>query len=147
MSSHDRIRQDRALACDRNDIDSVADALRGLQSTDDPSLNNLHDELMEVYNKLQKRRDRVMAKRKSPMFMRGQRAKRQKADESILPNPDLGEQRDRDDCKRAFAEWQKTPTYGNMSQVIPEQSLNLAFYWGFMAARKNPVVHAAGAGG
>lgn len=46
------------------------------------------------------------------------------------------EQKDRDDCKAAFAEWKKTPTCENMLHVIPEHSLNIAFYWGFMYASK-----------
>ena len=52
MTQHDRIRMERALNCDRTDLESVEDAVRGLQSTDDPSLVPLHDELMEVYRKL-----------------------------------------------------------------------------------------------
>jgi hypothetical protein len=47
MTTHDRIRMERAQKCDRNSLESVTDAVRGLQSTDDPSLLSLHDELME----------------------------------------------------------------------------------------------------
>lgn len=53
MTEHDRIRADRALACDRNDLESLHDAIRGLQSTDDPSLCPLHDELLERANALE----------------------------------------------------------------------------------------------
>jgi hypothetical protein len=52
MTEHDRIRRDRALACNRDDLASLGDALRGLQSTDDPSLVPLYDELMTRYNEL-----------------------------------------------------------------------------------------------
>lgn len=45
MTPHDQKRYVRALACDLNDLDSVKDALRGLQSTDDPALVPLFDEL------------------------------------------------------------------------------------------------------
>lgn len=55
LSEHDRARRDKALACDRDDIESVADAVRGLQSTDDPSLTLLYDELVERYNELKKK--------------------------------------------------------------------------------------------
>ena len=53
MTQHDAARRDRALACDRADIESVRDAVRGLQSTDDPSLLPLHDELMAVLRGLE----------------------------------------------------------------------------------------------
>lgn len=52
MTEHDRIRRDRALACDRNDLESLVDAIRELQSTDEPSLTPLHDELMLQYHRL-----------------------------------------------------------------------------------------------
>lgn len=52
MTEHDRIRKERAEKCDRNNLESLADALRGLQSTDDPSLVPLHDELMIIYLRL-----------------------------------------------------------------------------------------------
>jgi hypothetical protein len=52
MTEHDRIRMERAKACDRNDLESLMDALRGLQSTDHPSLMPLHDELLVRYNEL-----------------------------------------------------------------------------------------------
>ncbi len=52
MTDHDRVRRERALACDRTSLESVSDAIRGLQSTDDPSLCPLHDELMKVYQRL-----------------------------------------------------------------------------------------------
>lgn len=55
MTEHDRIRQDRALNCDRDDLESLSDAIRGLQSTDDPSLVPLHDELMKRYEELKKK--------------------------------------------------------------------------------------------
>lgn len=52
MTEHDHVRKVRAEACDRNSLESLSDAIRGLQSTDDPSLLPLHDELMAQYNKL-----------------------------------------------------------------------------------------------
>jgi hypothetical protein len=52
MTEHDRIRHERALACNRDDLESLSDAIRGLQSTDDPSLVPLHDELSKQYNQL-----------------------------------------------------------------------------------------------
>jgi len=52
MTEHDRIRRDRALARDPNDLGSLADAIRGLQSTDDPSLVPLHDKIMEEWSNL-----------------------------------------------------------------------------------------------
>lgn len=56
MTEHDRIRKERAEQCDRTDPDSLADAIRGLQSTDDPSLLPLHDELMIIWRKLVRER-------------------------------------------------------------------------------------------
>jgi hypothetical protein len=53
MTEHDRIRKERAEACDRNSMPSLLDALRGLQSTDDPSLVALHDDLMARYLQLE----------------------------------------------------------------------------------------------
>ncbi len=58
MTEHDEIRRDRALACDRNDLLSLGFAIAGLQSTDDPSLNALHDELMARYEELRKAREK-----------------------------------------------------------------------------------------
>lgn len=43
MTNHGRERRDRALECDLDDLESVQDALVGLQSTDDQSLVPLHD--------------------------------------------------------------------------------------------------------
>ena len=45
MTEHDKERRDRAYACDRTNRESLIDAIRGLQSTDDPALLPLHDEL------------------------------------------------------------------------------------------------------
>jgi hypothetical protein len=42
MTEHDRIRMVRAQDCDQNDLQSIKDALLGLQSTDDPSLLPLY---------------------------------------------------------------------------------------------------------
>jgi len=55
MTEHDRIRMERALRCDRNDLESLREAVVGLQSTDDPSLVPLHDELIAIYEKKLKR--------------------------------------------------------------------------------------------
>jgi hypothetical protein len=55
VTKHDQVRKERAENCDRTDLESVADAVRGLQSTDDPSLVPLHDELMKVYQELRKK--------------------------------------------------------------------------------------------
>lgn len=52
MSAHDRARKERAERCDRNDPEALADAIRGLQSTDDPALAPLHDALLLRYNEL-----------------------------------------------------------------------------------------------
>lgn len=49
MTEHDKVRMERAATYDRDSLESLADAIRGLQSTDDPSLVPLHDELMEKY--------------------------------------------------------------------------------------------------
>lgn len=54
MTNHDAAREERALKCDRTNLESLEEAIRGLQSTDNPSLLSLHDELMEVYEKLKK---------------------------------------------------------------------------------------------
>lgn len=55
MSEHDRIRKERAEACDLADEASVIDAIRGLQSTDDPSLATLHDQLQRRLRQLERR--------------------------------------------------------------------------------------------
>lgn len=59
MTNHDRVRKERAeAACSttyptkKEEIEALEDAIRGLQSTDDPSLCPLHDELMKRYQKL-----------------------------------------------------------------------------------------------
>lgn len=52
MTRHDEVRMNRAARCDRTNLEEVRDAVAGLQSTDDPSLVPLHDELMEVYERL-----------------------------------------------------------------------------------------------
>jgi len=52
MTEHDRIRKVRAENCDRADLNSLSDAIRGLQSTDDPSLASLHNELQIIEDKL-----------------------------------------------------------------------------------------------
>lgn len=49
MTKHDYDRMIKAQNCDHDDLGSLADAIRGLQSTDDPSLNALHDELMAIF--------------------------------------------------------------------------------------------------
>lgn len=56
MTVHDRLRRQRANKCNRNDPESLADAIRGLQSTDHPSLLPLHDELMARYQELTERK-------------------------------------------------------------------------------------------
>lgn len=53
LTQREKNRRHVAERCDRNDIDSVKDAVRGLQSTDHPSLLPLHDELMKVLHKLE----------------------------------------------------------------------------------------------
>ena len=59
MTEHDRVRMERALRVQRtvyadkdSEISDLDDAIVGLQSTDDPSLVPLHDELMERREKL-----------------------------------------------------------------------------------------------
>lgn len=54
MTPHDQARKERAENCNRESLESLANAICGLQSTDDPSLNDLHDELMERYLALEK---------------------------------------------------------------------------------------------
>ena len=53
MTLHDKERYVRALCCDWNSRDSLVDALRGLQSTDDPSLVPLHDLLLKRLEQLE----------------------------------------------------------------------------------------------
>jgi hypothetical protein len=55
MTEHDRVRMERALKCDLDDEESVRDAVRGLQSTDDPTLLPLHDLLMSRWQELKRR--------------------------------------------------------------------------------------------
>jgi hypothetical protein len=52
MTKHDEARLNRALGCNRTDRESLLDALVGLQSTDDPSLVPLYDELQAALEKL-----------------------------------------------------------------------------------------------
>ena len=66
MTEHDRIRRDRALAHQEtrfanleDELSSLDDAIAGLQSTDDPDLCPLHDEL-------QKRRREIIGKKGQP---------------------------------------------------------------------------------
>lgn len=46
MTPHDSARLERALSCDMDSIESLQNAIVGLQSTDHPSLLPLHDVLM-----------------------------------------------------------------------------------------------------
>ena len=57
LTNHDRVRKERAENCDMDDLESVGDAIRALQSTDDPSLVDLHDELLARYKELEKRKE------------------------------------------------------------------------------------------
>ncbi len=52
MTEHDRVRKERAENCDWNSIEELSDAILGLQSTDDPSLVQLHNDLMKRRNQL-----------------------------------------------------------------------------------------------
>lgn len=61
MTDHDRIRCDeglRVLSCKYNsrevELVELAYAIRGLQSTDEPILNGLHDVLMERWMSLER---------------------------------------------------------------------------------------------
>lgn len=54
MTPREQLRKERAEACDRDALESLGDAIRGLQSTDDPSLNELHDELAARYEALRR---------------------------------------------------------------------------------------------
>lgn len=65
MTEHDKVRRDRALRCDLDDIKSLEDAVVGLQSTDDPSLVPLHDKLFARLQELQRRR-KVMSEKTIP---------------------------------------------------------------------------------
>jgi hypothetical protein len=56
MTQHDKVRRDCALkvkhatyANEQEELEALSDALRGLQSTDDPRFVPLHDELLERY--------------------------------------------------------------------------------------------------
>ena len=49
MNRHDEIRAMQAQVCDRDNLESLADALLGLQSTDDPDLVPLYKELQARY--------------------------------------------------------------------------------------------------
>ena len=62
MTEHDRIRAVKASNCNQSDIESLEDAIRGLQSTDDPSLCPLHDELMKRLIDLRNRHTTVQGK-------------------------------------------------------------------------------------
>ena len=52
MTNHDRIRKERAEDCNKDELESLSDAITGLQSTDDPSLCELHDSLLKRYLEL-----------------------------------------------------------------------------------------------
>lgn len=54
ITEHDRIRWENAILCDRDSLESLTDAIGGLQSTDHPDLVPLHDELLKVFNKLKR---------------------------------------------------------------------------------------------
>ncbi len=61
MTTHDRIRKERAeyatsgtYSSRKEEMEAIADAIRGLQSTDDPSLCDLCDSLMARYQELEK---------------------------------------------------------------------------------------------
>ena len=61
MTTHDKARSDRAVAAEGSaysskeaELESLSDAIVGLQSTDDPSLNELHDRLLKRYLALKK---------------------------------------------------------------------------------------------
>lgn len=54
LSHHDQVRRDRALNCDRKDLESLKDAIGILQSTDNPSLLHLYDELVRCCKQLDK---------------------------------------------------------------------------------------------
>jgi hypothetical protein len=53
MTPHDAERRDRAINCDFDRLESVRNAVRGLQSTDDPTLLPLHDALMNRLKRLE----------------------------------------------------------------------------------------------
>lgn len=53
LTKHDRVRYDRAMACDLDDVESLRDAIRGLQSTDAPELVPLYDRLSERLRELE----------------------------------------------------------------------------------------------
>jgi hypothetical protein len=71
VTKHDAARRDRAINCDFDSLASVQDAVRGLQSTDDPSLLPLHDALMSRMRRLQQRgEDKEIEKALQPTRMR-----------------------------------------------------------------------------
>lgn len=59
MTNHDYDRMVRAIHCDRTNEESLLEAVRGLQSTDDSSLMPLHDELWACLENLQKEKRMV----------------------------------------------------------------------------------------
>ncbi len=61
MTEHDRARAVRAASCDRNSLESLAEAICGLQSTDDPSLVPLCNELERRYQELKQASDSAKA--------------------------------------------------------------------------------------
>lgn len=64
MTEHDQVRMQKALDCDLDNHEAVADAVRGLQSTDDPALTPLHDLLLARMHKLQASPKRSVPKKK-----------------------------------------------------------------------------------
>lgn len=54
MTEHDRVRMEKAKNCNRDSKEEVIEAIGGLQSTDDPSLVPLHDELQDRLEELRK---------------------------------------------------------------------------------------------
>ena len=63
MTSHDQHRMYKALACNRDSIEEVSDAVAGLQSTDDPSLVPLWEELLARLAYLKAEKDKLGKKK------------------------------------------------------------------------------------
>ena len=55
MTKHDHNRMIKAITCDRSNKEKLIEAIGGLQSTDDPSLVPLYNELLEELNTLEEK--------------------------------------------------------------------------------------------
>lgn len=56
MTRHDQVRAERAARCDRDNEESILDAIGGIQSTDNPSLCSVEDQLWKDLRVLRSRK-------------------------------------------------------------------------------------------